>query len=680
MEYYANTLCISHTELAEFISVGNLQKMSQRGKITRVRRGCYDTPALFAVDSLPLKYRVEIYRRYPDAQEKADSKPFMDRIEPDGKALMYFEEYILSDGRHLPTDKQMEYANNCAILNAFGKVIDESNSHRIRQSKPKLNKTEFWAKAAASLPRLADRFPNSLPNNPRRLRMKFDEYRRDGYEVMISKKYQNKNAGKVIDDVQQSILLEMIAHHNNLDNVYISKMYNAIAGNKGWKEITPATVGVWREKYDLVTSAGRLGTTNFRAKREMQVKRSRPTAPFLMWSIDGWDVELLYQMTTTNKKGHSVTTYTNRMTIVVVLDPCCNYPIGYAIGTHETPELIKEALRNAAVHSRELFGEMLRANQIQCDHYAIKAMSPLYGVIGEKVTPAQVKNAKTKPVEPYFRYLNDTYCKLCNNWSGYGITTNPSRQPNSEALNKLRHTFPDEQGVREQITQMMELERNRKVEELRRLMGNLPAERRLPLSREQYLLNFGAETGHRNAIEGPGLRPTIMGEKRDYDCWDIRFREHASERWTVKYDPEDLSEVLAVNEDGTLRFMLTEKYVQPMALADRKEGDAEELAKINQFNKEVETHVRTKMLEVHKHSERLINGDATAQKLLGRLLIVDSKGQHKMPKAQARLAASVEDVDAEVCDDYHLLATPYSPYCKATEGELNGDGNDYSIF
>lgn len=170
------------------MSAGNLQKMSQRGKITRVRRGCNDTPALFAVDSLPLKYRVEVYRRYPDAQEKAESKPFMDSIEPDGKAMMYYGEYVLSDGRHLPTDKQVEYANNCAILNAFGRVIEESNSHRIRQSKPRLNKSEFWAKAAAALPRLSDEYPNSLPNNPRRLGMKYNEYKRDGYEVMISKK------------------------------------------------------------------------------------------------------------------------------------------------------------------------------------------------------------------------------------------------------------------------------------------------------------------------------------------------------------------------------------------------------------------------------------------------------------------------------------------------------------
>ena len=135
MEYYANTLCISHTELTEFVTESNLKQMRNRGKVSQVRRGCYGTPALFAVDSLPLKYRTEVYRRYPDAQEKADSKPFMDSIEPDGKAMMYYAEYVLSDGRHLPTDKQVEYANNCAILNAFGRVIDESNSQQRHHSR-----------------------------------------------------------------------------------------------------------------------------------------------------------------------------------------------------------------------------------------------------------------------------------------------------------------------------------------------------------------------------------------------------------------------------------------------------------------------------------------------------------------------------------------------------------------
>ncbi|MFR2221993.1 MAG: hypothetical protein ACLS7N_03615 [Bacteroides xylanisolvens] len=568
MEYYGNTLCISHTELiAGIMTEDTVKNLRRRKQIKQVQRACYGTPALFAVESLPLKYRTEVYRRYPDLQEKADSKPFMDTITPDGQAMQFYADYVLADGRHLTTEKQAEYSNNCAIMNAFRQCIETSNSHRLRQSKPRLNKTEFWRKAAAALPRLADRFPHSLPESDRRLQRKFNEYLHDGYVCFISKKFQNINAAKVDDDVKESVLVQLIGHHNNLDNVAIANLYNAVAKQQGWKAITPSTVAKWREKLDLVTSAGRLGSTNFRNKKSMQVKRTRPTAPFLMWTLDGWDVELLYQTTKTDSKGRSVTTYHNRLTLEVVLDPCINYPIGYAVGTHETPELIAEALRNAAKHSEELFGVMLRANQIQCDHYGIKAMTPLYNVMGDKLTPARVKNAKAKVIEPYFGYLNKTYCKLFNNWSGFGITTDPSKQPNSEALNMLRHSFPDEAGVREQIDRIMQMERQRKVEQFRKLMENLPAERRLPLSREQYLLNFGAETGHKNAIEGSGLRPTILGMKRDYDCFDVRFRQYAGRRWTVKYDPDNLHEVLAVSEDGTLRFMLTEKYVQPMALA-----------------------------------------------------------------------------------------------------------------
>ena len=62
MEYYGNTLCISHTELtAGILSATNLKQLRSRGKVQQVRRGCNGTPALFAVESLPLKYRTEVY-------------------------------------------------------------------------------------------------------------------------------------------------------------------------------------------------------------------------------------------------------------------------------------------------------------------------------------------------------------------------------------------------------------------------------------------------------------------------------------------------------------------------------------------------------------------------------------------------------------------------------------------
>ena len=672
MEMYNNALCISPQELTGIISLDALKKMSQRGTVQQVRRACYGSCALYVVESLPVQYRAEVYRRYPDIKEQAESKPFVESVEPDGKAMQYYADYVLSDGRHLTTEKQREYANNCAVLIAFGKMLERANSHRMRQSKGRVNAGEFWAKAAAALPRLCDKWPNSLPNSPRRLRMKYAELQQVGYECMISRKFQNKNAAKVLNEEQTASLQVLLAHHNNLPDTEIARRYNKVATVKGWPQITASAVAVWREKCDLVTAASRRGATNFRNERTMQVKRSRPTAPFLMWTLDGWTCELLFQQTTVNKQGQRTTTYHNRLTLEVVLDPCCDYPIGYAIGSHETPALITEALRDAARHSRELTGQMLRSCQIQCDRYAIKTMADLYEVMARHVTPARAHNAKSKVVEPYFKHLNMGYCQKFDNWSGYGVTTDPKKQPNSESLNQLRHQFPDEQGVREQIHQIMAYERASKRAQFMQMLGNLKEENRLPLSKESYLLYFGATTGLTNALEGCGLRPTLLGVKRDYDCWDLTFREHAAEKWQVRFDPDDLTEVLAVNEDGSRRYMLKEKYVQPMALAERKAGDAEQLAAVRDFNKQLETHVTEKLGEAWQTVDRMIQDtDRQDALILGRLLLTDSRGQHKLPAAQQRMSAqAIDAVEVET-----VVPTPPMP-----EGWEHDDAESFDIF
>lgn len=682
METINGTICISHAELTgRIITTANLNALVRKNQVKQMRKGGNGRTALYAVESLPLKWRTEVYKRYPDLQEQADSREFIDTVEPDGKALSFYQDYKLSDGRNLPDDKVLEYASNAAIMNAFRRRWEAHVSKRQRSGKRTTLAKEFWSRAAAALPRLADHFPHSLPGSPRRLQMKFAEYVSSGYECFISGKFLNGNAGKVLTDEQTGYLATLISNPNNVQDTVVAKFYNAKARMLGWKEITAAAVGVWREKLQLEAAAGRLGVTSFRANKTMQVKRSRPTAPFLMCSLDGWTVELLYQKTRTDKKGHNVTTYTNRLTIVVVLDPCVDYPMGYAVGDHECPELIKAALRNAAIHSREITGEMLRYNQVQSDRYAIKSMTELYAVLGDKVIPAQAHNAKAKPVEPYFNHLNTTYCQLCPNWSGFGVTTNPKRQPNSEALNKRRHSFPDEAGLRAQIDEMMRLERQQKIGKLMEKLANLKPEHQLPMSREMYLLNFGAETGFKNVLEGCGLRPTILGMKRDYDCFDLTFRDHASERWTVKYDPDDLHEVLAVSEDGTRRYMLEEKYVQPMALADRKPGDAEQLQRVHDYNKALEAETGRRLADHFEDARRVIERAAElpihGTPALGaciedRLLLTDSRGQHKDNRSRKRLAAA--DIEALEVETVEI------PVTRQGDEVENVTVNDYSIF
>lgn len=643
MEIYNGELCATYGDLAGILTVSAIQHRVQRDASVQARKACPGKPALFFLHKLPLKSQTEVYRRNPDLKAQAESKPFVESIEPDGAALDFYQRHQFGDGKYLPTDKQTEYANNAAVLNAFRLVLERSDSQHRKQSKRCISKAEFWRKAAQALPRIADAFPHTLPENPRRLQEKFNQYMREGYGALITGKYGTRNAAKIDDDTKESLLIRLISDARNLDNAQIARIYNVVAETQGWKTITGAAVGVWREKHDLVTAGGRLGATRFRNQKSMQVKRTRPELPLLYCTIDGWVAELLYQKV--NERNGTIT-YTNRLTIVLVLDPCINYPIGYAIGERETPELIKAALRNAANHTAELFGRRYRFNQLQSDNYGRGNLAPIYQIMGEKYTPARAHNAKSKVIEPFFNQFNRKYCQLCKNWSGFGITSNKDLQPNSEFLNKHRHDFPTEEGCRQQLAAFVERERAEKRAEYVKLFAKLPKERRLPLSDEQYLLTFGADTGYRNALEGVGLRPTIGGIKRDYDCFDPKFREYAHVRWAVKYDPDNLDHVLAVNEDGTLRFMLERKHVQPMALADRREGDAEQLARVREFNKQLENDITERLALASNRVELLFN-DNPQLDVAARLLLCDSRGQNKNNKQTRRLQAhEIEDIEA----------------------------------
>ena len=91
MEVVNGQVCISHAELTgRVITTANLNNLVRRGRVEQVQKGGNGRTALYVVDSLPMKWRTEVYKRWPDLQEQAESKEFVDTIEPDGKALDYF--------------------------------------------------------------------------------------------------------------------------------------------------------------------------------------------------------------------------------------------------------------------------------------------------------------------------------------------------------------------------------------------------------------------------------------------------------------------------------------------------------------------------------------------------------------------------------------------------------------
>lgn len=635
MEYYNNILAIESNWLINsgIFSEANYKYLSRSKDITILRRGCRNTPALVAFDNMPDRFKAKVIEKLGgNPYDIVKTNRLAELIEDDLEASKFFDEYEISDdGRHLPIEKRREYYANAVIFNAIAQLIA---NRRAKRSALGSKAVRFWDVIAESAQEIdRTRYPHSLPANPRRLESKFKLYQKEGYVSLIHKGYtnNNRNAARVKSEEQMSTMLTLLSLPHNFDDTEVARKYNQMAATWGWNSVTASTVANYRDKYADVIYPRRRGGRAYYNNRSMQVKRSAPIFPMQMWTLDGWKAELLYQKQEINKKGHSVTTYYNNPTIVVVLDPCLKYPIGYAIGTHETPTLIKQAVANAIKHTAELFGEMYEVLQLQSDNYAISKMSDIYSKATDRVTPAAVGNAKSKVIERWFGQFNDKYCKNTINWSGYGITSRKESQPNGEYLTKFQTQFPDFEGVCKQLASYIEAERAALRDQYLAAWALTPIDRKRAYSYERYLFNFGETNGHRSLMQGSGLHITVGGQRFDYECFNHTFRMFASTRWEVRYNPDDMSRALAVNEDGTRCFMLEEKYVQPMALADRKPGDAEQLERVRRFNREHDAIIADKICSADATVLRMYGTKQLTpeEETLSKFLITDSKGQHK---------------------------------------------------
>ena len=650
MQYYNNILTVEANWLIAqgIMSKPNYDQMRARKDIRVVRRGCRGQEALVDYESMPERFRRKVDEIVKDPYKAVRTNAVEECIAHSAEVSDYFDSYQIGDDRHLPVDKRREYYANAIVFDAIHTlIINRSAKRRSLGNKA----VRFWNKISEAVQDLdRTRYPHALPANARSLERKYKIYKADGYESLVHKSYiaQNKNAAKVYDENQVSAIGVLISDPRNLDNEQVARVYNTLAEQMQWKKITGSTVAVWRDKLDSEIYARRHGAVAFRSKKSMQVKRSAPTYPLYYWTMDGWDVELMYQ-----KQEGGRTTYHNRPTVVFILDACCKYPIGYAIGTHETPELIKEALRNAAKHTESLFGQMYRTAQLQSDNYSIKKLMPLYEKMADKATPAQVKNAKAKIIEPWFRQFNKKYCQMQTNWSGFGVTSRKELQPNSDFLNKYRKNFPDFEGVCQQLIRFIEAERAELHDKYVALYNEMPVENRFPLPYDQYLMLFGSTTGNKNLLQGSGLNITIGGRKHSYDCFDPAFRNHASTRWEVRFDPDNLQRAIAVNEDESLRFTLEEKYIQPMALIERKDGDYEQLKRVMDFNKAQEQRIAGQIGGYMENAAGLLEEHNKKLDTLQKLMICDSHGQHKNQRNKERL--HLEPANDNVFDTKDLL-------------------------
>lgn len=647
-EFYDNKLGVkvkylisnaNHKDSLALIPYRTLKKRmdSQTCCEQQLRRASLNMDALILFSSLSRDFKDNLTTKFGLPKQEIKSSWFSQHYIADREAFNFFVGHRYGETLEKKLDLKLveQYTYNASVLNA---VLEVKTNRKAYAKALGDTSIDIWASLSNDVNAFRE-VAHNLPANKDGLRRKATEYSKKGYSSIISGRLQNSNARKVSEKEQMALLDELLAKHTNLDNELICTLYNIVAEKMNWKTITSATVWNRKQKSNLVTHAGRQGTKSLKSNILMQVKRRPPSAPMLYWTLDGWDVELLYQDTAVNKEGKRLTTYHNRLTIVLVVDPFNKYPIGYSIGTNESPELIKRALQNAMQHVKELFGDFYKPYELQSDNYGRGALKPLYESITSHYTPAAIGNAKAKIIEPYFNTINKKYCKLMDNWSGHNIVSGSKNQPNTEYLQKIKHSFPDKVGCISQIEGIVAAERSAKVEAFRTNWINTSEKHKSIMTLENYLLTFGSSTGETNKLKGEGLRIVIDGQQHFFDSFDINFRHKLHLDWKLQFDTNNLSHALAISADGSERFLLERKFVQPMALADRQEGDVEQLQRVREFNKGALQMIVDERINNSLLLDPLMN-EPRLNDTLAKHLLTDSMGQHKNHKSQERLAVA----------------------------------------
>lgn len=639
IERYNGHVGINGAWLSDTLGQFNYRNAYNRGHIRSLRRGGNGRTALIDWQSMGTKLKAKVIEALgcDPAQVSRETllRSILQRREAqllDTAAYEYYSRVTGKDGRLLKPEKVTELWNGAKILDAIGELLEEKR-RAAEMGRLKLSvKREFEALASEIDQQLVE-WPNSLPTSGDRLRKKFNDYQLHGYEVLVhglTGKESNHKARSV--DVN-AVVEALIASGAKLNDAQVAKAAETLG-----VKIDRRRVQEIRTKNATMLAASREGKRAYANTITMQVDRERPDMPMKMWSLDGWTAELYYQESVPGQGK----TYWKRLVVEMVVDVMNDYPIGYAIGEQETAELITAALQNAVHHTREVLGGYYAPWQIQSDHYALKAMTPKYRALAEHVTPASVGNAKAKPVERYFAYLESEYLWALTNNGGHNITART--QANDEWLNAHKYQFPDREGLEQQIGKIIEIERSRKIAEVREAWQRGDARYHRELNMEGYLLAFG-ETGKGNMLTPNGLKLIRDGVEYKFDSFDIEMRKHKGERWTLRYDLGDMNQALAVSEDGTLRYMVAAKKRVPMALVDYKEEDWTALTEYRQFNRQLTERVTEHVCEVQEKAREFVTR-AQLESPMSALLLTDSKGQHKDNKRKAQKAL-VEDVAYE---------------------------------
>ena len=571
-----------YIEFADFIAAGwtiNTLKIAnyRNGSFWQMIPNPQDARAvLVEFETLRPKHKEKLVSHFGNPYEYISKAPIKQLITTDHKAQEHYINYRYADNKTLPVEHISKYTAAASWLNMLIKVTADSTSIKnVIKQELHLTVDRFYQNVIDIIK--GEDLP--LPKTYSHLLRKIKEYKVDGYDCLIDWRFGNTQAKKVNDEIAEALLLELIAHPNQYDDVLVAWKYNEWARANNRDTITDQTVGNYRRKNNHIIISQREGRAAFNDQYIVKAKRDRPTQPLFLCEHDDYHLNYFYvdiEEPVSGKKHYK------KYKAIVVTDSFNDLVLGYAYARTMSADLIKKAYLNAMYYIKELTGAWYLPHETKSDRFGSAELQPFYQSMGNYYnTPVGSKGRGY--IEQFFGTAHFKRCEKlgATNYTGNNITA--AREGVNKEMLELNKKFrPSVDEAHIQIENLFHRLRHMppgegelsKQQEWLNAWAAIPEADKKPISDEAFLLIFGTvanEKGTPITITNRGVEPQINGNQYSYDLPMQVISQYIGMKVRVIYDPKNMSRVMLTNFKDFRCIATTTKYLASN-MADYKAG------------------------------------------------------------------------------------------------------------
>ena len=213
---------LSEEELAPILSVPNYKKLAAKKEINVVRPGKgLGGYALVEIATMPLRFQERIKLKYGDMKEDVIRNWLGSHYHIDAKAREFYTRFRFDNGDALPPEHIQEYTVNASVIEAVMRAMEDATFMRKAMKAGPVN----WGELAGAISYYQAEFGHTLPVSSNRFKKRVNDFKANGYESLISRKFMNQNRRKVTYDIER-LLLSIDAQPEQPFNTTVWEQYN----------------------------------------------------------------------------------------------------------------------------------------------------------------------------------------------------------------------------------------------------------------------------------------------------------------------------------------------------------------------------------------------------------------------------------------------------------------------